>query len=281
MTDFSDKKHFTGLKREHFQHPWDKQAIDALQAIPGFEYLVKKLMEVGFEQFFRMTNLATNVHVTGKMLPNLQKILKEACQIIDVPEPELYVSTDPVPNAYTYGQTKPFIVVTSGMLESFSEEELLFVIGHELGHIKCGHVLYKTMAKHFKLVLEIIANATFGLSGLISTGLEMAIFDWERKSELSADRAGLICVQDRHITNRTFMKMACASPKFYDQMSEEDFSKQIKTYQDATDSSFLNQAYITFITARMTHPFTVLRAKQIDDWIEKGEFTNVTGLSLA
>ena len=108
----------------------------------------------------------------------------------------------------------------------------------------------------------------------------MAIFDWERKSELSADRAGLICVQDRHIANRTFMKMACATPKFYDQMSEEEFTKQIKTYEEASDSSFLNQAYITFITAKMNHPFTIMRAKHLDNWIEKGEFTNVTGINL-
>lgn len=280
MSDFSEKKRFTGLKGEHFQHPWDKQATHALQAIPGFEYLIKKLMEVGFEQFFRMTNLASNIHVTGNMLPGLQNILKNACLILDVPEPELYVSTNPVPNAYTYGQTNPFIVVTSGMLENFNEEELLFVIGHELGHIKCGHVMYKSMARNFKLVLDIITNATFGLSGLISTGLEMAIYDWERKSELSADRAGLICTQDKHITNRTFMKMACSSPKFYSQMSEEDFTKQINTYEDATDASFLNQAYITLVTAKMTHPFTILRAKQIANWIEKGEFTKITGLNI-
>ena len=91
MTDFSNKKIFTGLKAQHFQHPWDDKAVTALRAIPGFEFVVKKLMEIGFEQFFRMTNLASNVHVTGNMLPNLQAILKAACKILDVPEPDLYI----------------------------------------------------------------------------------------------------------------------------------------------------------------------------------------------
>ena len=64
MSNFaSDNKRFSGLKAEYFQHKWDQQAVAALQAIPGFEFLIKKLMEIGFEQFFRITNLASNVHV--------------------------------------------------------------------------------------------------------------------------------------------------------------------------------------------------------------------------
>ncbi len=280
MIMFENNKRFAGLKAEHFQHKWDQQAITALQAIPGFEYLVKKLMEIGFEQFFRMTNLASNVHVTGKMLPDLQEMLRTACEILDVAIPDLYISTNPIPNAFTYGDTKPFIVLTSGLLESMSQEELFFVLGHELGHIKCGHVLYKTMARHFALVLEIIANATFGFSRLIGTGLEMAIFDWERKSELSADRAGLIVTQSLPIANRNFMKMAASAPSYYSKMDENEFLEQVKTYEDATDASFINQAYIALITSKMTHPFTILRAKKLVDWVTKGEFTEVTGISI-
>ena len=281
MSNFaSDNKRFSGLKAEHFQHKWDQQAVAALQAIPGFEYLVKKLMEIGFEQFFRITNLASNVHVTGKMLPDLQEKLKTACEILDVAIPDLYISTNPVPNAFTYGDTKPFIVLTSGLLESMSEEELLFVLGHEIGHIKCGHVLYKTMARHFALVLEIIANATFGFSRILGAGLEMAIFDWERKSELSADRAGLIVAQSLPVANRTFMKMAASAPSIYSQMDENEFLKQVETYEDASEASFINQAYIALITAKMSHPFTILRAKKLVDWVRKGEFTQVTGITI-
>ena len=157
----------------------------------------------------------------------------------------------------------------SGLLETMSEEELLFILGHEIGHIKCGHVLYKTMARHFALVLEIIANATFGFSRILGTGLEMAIFDWERKSELSADRAGLIVTQSLPIANRTFMKMAASAPSLYSQMDENEFLKQVETYEDASDASFINQAYIALITAKMTHPFTILRAKKLVDWVKK------------
>ena len=65
---------------------------------------------------------------------------------LDVPEPELYVTAEAAPNAFTFGHTKPFITLTAGLIDMLSDEELFFVIGHEVGHIKAGHVLYGTMA---------------------------------------------------------------------------------------------------------------------------------------
>ena len=280
MTKHEFKK-FPDLEAKDFQHPWDRQAIKALRGIPGFEYLVKKLMEIGFEQFFRITNLASNIQVRGKMLPNIRRILRESAEILNVPEPDLYVTTHPVPNSYTYGDTRPFIVVTSGLLELFSESEIMFVFAHELGHIKCGHVLYKTMARNFKMVLELASAATFGFSGMISTGLEMAIYDWERKSELSADRAGLLAVQSQRAANLAFMKLAAATPKYYDDMDENEFLRQIRAYEDSSDESFINKTYTAFITAKMSHPFTIMRAKHIDNWIKDGEYSKITGLDCA
>lgn len=272
-------KTFPNLKADSFQHPWDRQAITALQKIPGFEFLVTKLMELGFEQFFRITNLASNIQVKGKMLPRLRETLRYATRILDMQEPELYITTNPFPNAYTYGQTKPFIVLTSGLIEAMDEEEIFFVLAHELGHIKCGHVLYKTMARNFKIVLDMAAAATFGVSALLSTGLQLALFDWERKSELSCDRAGLLCVQNQHVANRSFMKMAAASPKLYAEMDEAEFLKQSRAYEDATDQNFINKTYTALITSTMTHPFMIQRTKQLDEWISNNGFTEVSGIS--
>lgn len=271
-------KTFPNLKAESFQHPWDRQAISALQAIPGFEFLVKKLMEIGFEQFFRIDNLASNIHVKGKMLPRLRESLRYATRILDMAEPDLYVTTDPEPNAFTYGQTKPFIVLTSGLIEAMDEEELFFVLAHELGHIKCGHVMYKTMARNFKIILKIAAGATFGMSNLLSAGLEMAMLDWERKSELSADRAGLICVQNQHTANTAFMKLAAASPKLYSEMDEGEFLRQIRSYEDAADESFINKTYSAIVAAGRTHPFLIMRAKHLDSWIQSGGFSDLSGI---
>ena len=55
---------------------------------------------------------------------------------------------DPQPNAWTSGDTKIFITVTSGLVEMLSEKELDAVIAHECGHILCRHVLYHTVARY-------------------------------------------------------------------------------------------------------------------------------------
>ena len=82
------------------------------------------------------------------MFARLHRALGWGCKILDVDEPELYVQLDPVPNAFTYGHTRPFIVLTSGLVDMLDDEERFYVIAHELGHIKAGHVLYTVLAQN-------------------------------------------------------------------------------------------------------------------------------------
>jgi Zn-dependent protease with chaperone function len=136
------------------------------------------------------------------------------------------------------------------------------------------------MARHFKVVLDIAASATLGISGFLSKGLELALYDWERKSELSSDRAGLLCVQNQHAANRSFMKLAAGAPRLYKEMDEDEFIRQIRAYEDATDESFINKAYTALITSYMSHPFIVMRAKHLDSWVQEGNFSDLTGIPL-
>ena len=46
------------------------------------------------------------------------------------------------------GTDKPFIVITTGMVDLMDEEEIRFIIGHELGHVLSGHSVYRTMLFH-------------------------------------------------------------------------------------------------------------------------------------
>jgi Zn-dependent protease with chaperone function len=95
-------------------------------------------------------------------------------------------------NAFTAGVERPIVVVTSGAVDLLTHEELAFLIGHELGHIKSGHVLYHQMADILPLLGSIVASATLGMGGLVSTGIQLALLNWYRMSEFPADRAGLL-----------------------------------------------------------------------------------------
>lgn len=268
MADSTRRKQlrtFPGLRAEDFQHPDDLTATSALQAIPGLDTLVAKVLEYGFERVYYLENVASNVRVTPRMFERLHKALGWGCKILGVEEPELYVQVDPVPNAFTFGHTRPFITLTSGLVDMLDDEERFFVIAHELGHIKAGHVLYMVLARNIAAVVSLIGQATLGLGALLGQGLVLALHDWYRKAELTADRAGLLCVQDMNPAIRAFMKMAGGSTRLYAEMDQNEFIRQIRDYEDA-DRSQLNRAYKQLITAFRTHPFPIMRAKELDLW---------------
>jgi Zn-dependent protease with chaperone function len=258
-------KTFPGLTAERFQHPQDLAATEALAGIPGLDLVVSKVMEYGLEKVYYLENIADNVRVTPRMLPRLHKYLGWGCRILDIDEPELYVTLNPVPNAYTYGHKSPFIVLTSGLIDLLGDEELAVVIGHELGHIKAGHVLYGVLARNIAAIISAIGQATLGIGSLIGQGLVFALHDWYRKAELTADRAGLLCVQNLDPCLTVFMKLAGGASRLWAEMDQSEFIRQIQAYEDA-DRSNLSRAYKMFVTAWRTHPFAILRAKELDAW---------------
>lgn len=77
--------------------------------------------------------------------------------------PELYVRQNPVPNAYTLAIAgrKPFIVVHTALLELLTLQELQAVVAHELGHLKCDHGVWLTVA-------NVLASGTVSLLPVIS-----------------------------------------------------------------------------------------------------------------
>jgi Zn-dependent protease with chaperone function len=260
---------FPGLKAEDFQHPEDKSATKALSSVPGLDTVVAKLLEYGVERVLFLENIANNVQVTRAMFPRLFKYLDWACRVLDMEQPELYVSQNPAANAYTNGHTQPFIVLTSGLIDMLTDEELHFVIGHELGHIKAGHVLYGVLARNIAHLVTLIGQATFGLGNILGQGLVLALAEWQRKAELTADRAGLLAVQDLPTCMRAFMKLAGGAGRLYAEMDEKEFMRQIHAYEDA-DQSTLNKAYKVLLTAWRSHPFPIMRAKELDAWYLDG-----------
>src|SRR5215469_16051849 len=164
------RRRFPGLDPVSLQHPYDRAALGALQRIPGLDIVVRKFIELLPERVAYIQNVAQMVRATPRQCSRLCALLQEACAILDVHEPELYVAQYPVPNAYTSGHDHPYIVVTTGLLDLMNEDEVLAVIAHELGHIKSGHVLYKTMARGIGALVAIISDMTLGIGRLVGMG---------------------------------------------------------------------------------------------------------------
>ena len=123
-------------------HPEDAAALEQLESIPGFPALVKKVLELGLEQMQYGINMASAIRLSPTQLPHLYNRLPPICEKLGIEEPEFYLVMDPTPNAWTYGDTRKYITITSGLVDLLTERELDCVIAHECGHILCRHVLY-------------------------------------------------------------------------------------------------------------------------------------------
>jgi Zn-dependent protease with chaperone function len=191
-----------------------------------------------------------------------------------VPEPELYAQQGGV-NAYTSGHNNPFIVLETGLLQMMEDSEVMAVIAHELGHIKCGHVLYKMMARLIKPLLEMASNATMGIGGLVGAGIEAGLLAWDRRTELSSDRAALIVMQDVLPCVTMLMKLAGGTERHAQWLDAEQFLNQARAYKEGLDQSMSDRFYRFMANRTTTHPFPVERARALDEWVNSPEYNNI------
>ena len=182
------RRTFPAISSDAFVSQGDRVALEALQKVPLLPDLVRKFYDLGLDRWMYVYNLGRSVRCGPRQCSTLYEIMRESCAILDMPEPELYISSNPFPNAFAGGVERPYIVVRSAMIENLNDEELYHLMGHELGHIKAGHVLYFSVASILFPLLEMVGRRTLGMGDAVSIGLVMAFYEWSRQAEVSADR---------------------------------------------------------------------------------------------
>src|SRR5918996_762125 len=143
----SHRKVLTGLTPTAFQHSADREALRKLDQLPGMQILLRQISGSYVENTLRMLNVSQNIRVSAKQFPQVHNLFQEACDVLDIKDmPEVYLCTAPaIPNAFTFGMEKYSVTLLTGLMDLLTEEELMFVIAHELSHIKCNHMMYKTL----------------------------------------------------------------------------------------------------------------------------------------
>lgn len=264
----------TGLNPQAYEHPSDTTALTALSHTAGLDMLIRKLNGWGFERLLRVQLTGSYLRVTADSFSDLHGLLLKACEILDIQSvPDLYIATGGL-NAFTAGVEKPLILLYSGAVEALTQEELLFVIAHELGHIKSSHVLYYQIGEFLPVIGEIIGAATFGMGEFFSAGLQIALLRWKRMSEFTADRAGLLGCQDADVALRTMMKLAGLPARYFSQINTEDFIAQAREFE-AMDAEKLTMLAKWLSSMGESHPWTVMRAQQLLRWIDSHDYEQV------
>ena len=270
-----ERRKLTGLRPQTYEHPLDSQALDALQRTSGLETVVRKCNEWGFEPLLRVQLTGSHLRVTADNFPGVHDKVRAACDVLDLPKrPEIYIAAGGDINAFTAGVERTIIVLNAGAVDMLSDDELFFVIGHEVGHIKSGHVLYYQIAEFLPVIAEIIGAATFGIGEILGAGLQIALLNWKRMSEFTADRAGLLACQDANAAITAMMKIAGLPQKFHSAANPEDFIAQAREFT-ALDAEKLNWFAKWMSAMGESHPWTVMRASECLAWIDTGAYEKV------
>lgn len=257
-------------------HPEDAAALRQLESIPGFPSFVKSFLSLGYETLQYGVNMASSVRLSENQLPEIYKHLPPICEKLGIDIPEFYLSMDPYPNAWTFGDSRIFITVTSGLLDMMDDEELDAVIAHECGHILCHHVLYHSVAR-----MIITGAANRGLLGKLTIPIELAFLYWQRKSELSCDRAGAI-VTSPEVVSRTMARLAAGPKKITEGINMEEWALQADKYDGIWNSNTWNKALQIYAIAQQNHPFSAVRVREILKWGQSLEYQNIkAGLQAA
>jgi Zn-dependent protease with chaperone function len=262
----------TDISTRAWEHPADRGALVALRKLKGFDTVLKALSGMINERAVRLIYLGSSIRADDHQFVRLHRLLAEVGATLDAAElPELYIFANPLPNAVTIGMNKPIIVVSSGLVDLLDEEEMRFVLGHELGHALSGHAVYQTLLQRLIQLSGVLTAIPLG--GLGVRAIMAALMEWSRKAELSADRAGLLSTQDPATAFRVHMKLA--SGGHLDDLDHTAFFAQGAEYEAADDlrDSVLK---LLLIEAR-SHPFAVVRASELRRWVDGGAYTRMLG----
>ena len=243
-----------------------------MRKLTGFDALLRRLASLFSDRTLRLDYLASSVRASQQQFPHLHQLLLDGASILHLPEvPELFITQDPIPNAMAIGSDKPFIVITTGMVDLLDIEEMRYVIGHELGHVLSGHTVYRTMLLYLRALAIRLAWFAIGYIGL--RVIIAAMEEWYRKSELSCDRAGVLAGQDPAAARRALMKTAGGSRM--SELSHDEFHRQAQEYDAVPD---VREGLIKFLqlTAQgNTHPFAVIRFAELDRWVSEGNYATI------
>lgn len=253
-----------------YEHEADGAALRALREVTGFDAIARKVSEWAIDRAYRIESTSSKIRVTSKQFPELHTIWRETLERAGmVPGPALYVDASGM-NAFTRGVHEKQVVLGSSLVALLDPVELMFVLGHELGHIRSEHVLYRMVAEALPDIIAILGQATLGLGTLAAWPLRLALLDWYRKSELTCDRFGLLVCQDLNAAGRTLMKVSGAPLSHYRVLDWREFAAQASgvNINEKIGDKFLAIA----MAASQSHPWPAVRAAELQCWAEHGPY---------
>jgi Zn-dependent protease with chaperone function/uncharacterized tellurite resistance protein B-like protein len=254
-----------GIDMDALVYRGDRMTLAALLADASFSSTVNRLLAELKPHNSRKELLTKALKLTRGMMPGLYEVTDRCAETLELKgEIELYVNQDSRFNAACYPPVKDkvLLVVTSSLIEKFSDRELSFVLGHELGHYLFEHTRFP--------VDYILHNNGGSLSPLHA----MKLYAWIRNAEITADRVGMLCCRDFDVAANTFFKLSSGITSSAHQFSVKDYLAQLEDLrfevsQQETDA----QDWFS------THPFNPMRLKALEVFVHGESYFRLIGSS--
>lgn len=207
--------------------------------------------------------LRNGVKVTTQNAPQLAQISMD-CQARLQPGPvEVYVLPARSLNAYTFGFASPKIIVLySPMLKVMDEDELRFVIGHEMGHVGLGHAWLNTL-------MGGLSGVPAGFAGAVI--LNLVFRGWNRACEYSSDRAGLLACGSLVKSISALAQLEVGDLNTHTELQQ---ALTMLEQQDESLSGNLGEVF-------STHPMIIKRIRELQKWAASDDYRRLAGNAIS
>ena len=270
MRQSRNRQALSHLNPQRVIHPDDDAVISKMNKIPGFQTFLKQTVGRINASITDVTYVGNAYDITLKSYPELYRQLKEDCLILGLTDIPLFsIAWEYFISSRTVGQKKYRIVMTSGSVDLLTSDELDFLIGHEIGHIRCGHIPYHMLVEAMYMPL-LTDNSSFGITDLI----RLPMLEWYRISHYTADRMGLLCCQDINIALSTMIKMSGLPKEYYDHIDIESFVRQADEF-DEKHSGTADKMVKALSIMSANSPWLVVRVKKLMEWYRSGSYQSI------
>lgn len=245
---------------------WKDLLVDAVK-VHSFQDFLAATTGKYREAYNEVENFGEGINVTSESLPAMYQQLLDACTTLGIKDIPAY-STDWYfgPFHYSNGEKKRRIVMMSGCSDLFTDEEMMFTLGHELGHMACQHKPYHMLVEC--MYLPFIDEGVFKIWASL---IKLPLLEWYRTSDYTADRVGLLCCQDIDVALRTMIKKAGLPQKCYEKIDIESFKQQAIHFEE--DFTGISDTIVKALSIRSSeYPWLVVRAGKLLEWYNSGEY---------
>ncbi|MBN2018550.1 MAG: M48 family metalloprotease [Candidatus Cloacimonetes bacterium] len=211
------------------------------------EQIIKSHEEILKEHItFRDKLLADSVRLTPTISPRIYKIIEGVKKDFGLKQKiEFFSLRDNSYNAFAFKQKNLISVVfTSALLENFDDDEIKFVLGHELGHI---------IFDHNKLLL--LYNPDKKQTTFLPILAEKKFLTWQKKAEISCDRVGLVACKNYEVAVQSLLKISYGLTEKNLNFNLPELMKQL---DDLAKSEYMSEL------STSTHPLLPVRLKAIE-----------------